>query len=96
MTWVFISKTRTRTDLKAELVEAVDDVEHGGLVTLVEVNALEGLLLGQPVVLGRLVEDLYIFHGNKGGVGVVAKLDLAKAGCYPQLVDEPGDTVTLY
>lgn len=65
--------------LEAELVETVDDIEHGSLVTLVEVDTLESLFFSQPILFGSSIEDLDVLHGNEGRVSVVTKLDLGQS-----------------
>lgn len=74
--------------LEAKLVETVDDIEHGSLVTLVEVDTLESLFFSQPVLFGSSIEDLDVLHGTEGRVGVVTKLDLGQSCRCSQLIDE--------
>ena len=56
---------RTNTYNKAELVEAVDDIEQRSLATLIEVRSLEQCRCWDSVRFGSIVKVLYVAHRDK-------------------------------
>ena len=76
------------TDRKSEVVETVDDVEHGRLAALDQVDGLEEGGGRHAVLLGAVVEVLQVVHGLEGDLGVGLELNGGQVDGGPQLVEQ--------
>lgn len=76
---------------KAELVQAVDDVEHGALPSLIQVGRLEECRLRHAKVPRGVVEVLDVGHRHKAACSFRLECRRRKARERAQLIDESQD-----